>query len=76
MGTATFLGWRSKIAEASAAAVTQRRELEMENGTLRRLYADLALENAALKDVLAQILQGQLRNGRCWRYSCGNIICR
>jgi putative transposase len=32
--------------------VRRLRELEAENGKLKRMYADLALENAAIKDVL------------------------
>jgi putative transposase len=30
------------------------RELEVENAKLKRMYADLALENAAMKDVIAE----------------------
>ncbi len=30
------------------------KELEAENARLKRLYADLALENAAIKDVLSR----------------------
>lgn len=32
--------------------VKRPRELEAENAKLKRMYADLALENAAIKDVL------------------------
>ena len=32
--------------------VKRLRELEGENAKLKRMYADLALENAAIKDVL------------------------
>ena len=32
--------------------VKRLRELEVENSKLKRMYADLALENAAIKDVL------------------------
>jgi putative transposase len=32
------------------------RELELENAKLKRMYADLALENAAIKDVLSRKL--------------------
>ncbi len=32
------------------------RELEIENARLKRMYADLALENSAIKDVLAKKL--------------------
>jgi hypothetical protein len=31
-------------------------ELEAENAKLKRMYADLALENAAIKDVLSRKL--------------------
>jgi putative transposase len=30
------------------------KELEAENSRLKRMYADLALENAAIKDVLSR----------------------
>jgi putative transposase len=49
---ATFLKWRSKYGGASVSDVKRLRELEGENTKLKRMYADLALENAAIKDVL------------------------
>jgi putative transposase len=49
---ATFFKWRSKYGGASVSDVKRLRELEVENAKLKRLYADLALENAAIKDVL------------------------
>jgi putative transposase len=52
----TFFKWRSKYAGASVADVKRLRELEAENAKLKRMYADLALENAAIKDVLARKL--------------------
>ena len=42
------------------------KELEQENGRLKRMYADLSLENAALKEVLAKKLYGLLNGGRWW----------
>lgn len=33
--------------------IRRLRELEQENAKLKRMYAELALENAAIKDVLA-----------------------
>jgi putative transposase len=44
---ATFLKWRSKHGGASVSDVRQLRGLEAEHAKLRRMYADLALENAA-----------------------------
>ncbi len=52
----TFFKWRSKYAGASVADVKRLRELEGENAKLKQMYADLALENAAIKDVLARKL--------------------
>ena len=49
---ATFFKWRSKYAGASVPDMKRLRELEAENAKLKRMYADLALENAAIKDVL------------------------
>ena len=49
---ATLVTWRSKYGGASVSDVKRLRELEAENATLKRMYADLALENAAIKDVL------------------------
>lgn len=48
----TFFRWRSKYGGATVSDVKRLRELEAENTRLKRMYADLALENAAIKDVL------------------------
>ncbi len=49
---ATFFKWPSKYRWASMSDVKRLRELEAENEKLKRMYADLALEDAAIKDVL------------------------
>jgi putative transposase len=49
---ATFFKWRSKYGGATVSDVKRLRELEAENAKLKRMYAELALENAAIKDVL------------------------
>ena len=53
---ASFFLWRRKYAGASVTDVKRLRELEAENAKLKRMYADLALENAAIKDVLSRKL--------------------
>jgi putative transposase len=52
----TYHDWRSKYAGAGVAELRRLRELEAENARLKRMYADLALENAAIKDVLSRKL--------------------
>lgn len=44
--------------------IKRLKEWERENGRLKRMDADLSLEHAALKDVLAKSLYGLLNNGR------------
>ena len=53
---ATYFSWRSKYAGTTVAELKRMKELEAENAKLKRLYADLALENAAIKDVLSRKL--------------------
>jgi putative transposase len=50
----TYYAWKSKYAGATVSDLTRMRELEAENARLKRMYADLALENAAIKDVLTK----------------------
>jgi putative transposase len=50
----TLVKWRSNYAGATVADVKRLRELEAENARLKRMYADLVLENAAIKDVLSR----------------------
>jgi putative transposase len=51
---ATYFNWRSKYSGVSVSELKRMKELEAENAKLKRLYADLALENAAIKDVLSR----------------------
>ena len=53
---ATYYKWKAKYGGASVAELKRLRELEAENAKLKRMYADLALENAAIKDVLSRKL--------------------
>ncbi len=46
---ATFFKGRSQYGGATVADVKRVRALEAEHATLTRMYADLALENAAIK---------------------------
>jgi putative transposase len=53
---ATYFNWRSKDAGVSVNELKRMKELEAENARLKRMYAELALENAAIKDVLSRKL--------------------
>jgi putative transposase len=52
----TYFNWKSKYGGASVPELRRLRELEAENTKLNRMYAELALENAAIKDVLERKL--------------------
>jgi putative transposase len=53
---ATHFNWRSKYGGVSVSELKRMKELEAENGKLKRMYAELALENAAIRDLLSQKL--------------------
>ena len=52
----TFFKWRSKYGGATVSELARLKELESENAKLKRMYAELALENTAIKDVLLRKL--------------------
>jgi putative transposase len=56
ISTACYYQWKSKYAGMSVHELKKVKELEAENGRLKRMYAELALENAAIKDVLSRKL--------------------
>lgn len=53
---ATYYVWKQKFGGMEVSDVRRLRGLEEENAKLKRMYADLALENHALKDVIAKKL--------------------
>jgi putative transposase len=52
ISNATYYQWKSKYSGVSASELIK--ELEAENSKLKRMYAELALENTAIKDVLSR----------------------
>ena len=64
ISSATYDKWKAKYGGLEASDVKRLKELEHENSRLKRMYADLSLENAALKDVIAKKLYGLLNVGR------------
>lgn len=52
ISSATYYKWKAKYAGLGVSDLARMRELEVENAKLKRMYAELALENTAIKDVL------------------------
>ena len=53
---ATYFNWRSKYGGVSVSELKRMKDLESENAKLKRMYAELALENNAIRDVLSRKL--------------------
>lgn len=52
----TIYRWKSKYGGMDANELKRVKELEAENAKLKRMYADLAILNEALKDVIEKKL--------------------
>lgn len=52
--TATYDQWKPRYGGMQASDLRRVRELEAENAKLKRMYAELALGNAAMKDLIAK----------------------
>ncbi|MBE9586003.1 transposase [Mucilaginibacter sp. JRF] len=50
----TFYNWRKKYAGMDSQDLKRLKELEEENRKLKHMYAELALDNKMLKDVLSK----------------------
>ena len=53
---ALYYQWKSRYAGVSVDELKRVRKLESENSRLKKMYAELALENTAIKDVLSRKL--------------------
>ena len=52
MSSATYYAWKAKYGGLEASDAKRLRALEEENAKLKRMYANLALENQAMKDII------------------------
>lgn len=50
----TFYNWKKKYSGMDGAQLKKLKELEEENRKLKHMYAELALDNKMLKDVLSK----------------------
>mgnify|MGYP000877209503 FL=1 len=53
---ATLYNWRSKYSGMDSSHIKRLKELEEENRRLKQMYADIALDNKILKDVIEKKL--------------------
>ena len=53
---ATLYNWRSKYSGMDSSHIKRLKELEEENRRLKQIYADIALDNKILKDVIEKKL--------------------
>jgi len=53
---ATFFNWKSKYGGMNASQLKRLKELEEENTRLKKMYADMSLQNHALKDLIEKKL--------------------
>ena len=54
ISAATFYAWKAKFGGLNVTEAQRLRQLEAENAKLRRVVADLTLDNVALRDVLSK----------------------
>jgi len=52
ISSATFYNWKSKYGGVEASELQRAKELEEENRRLKQMYADLSLENKAMKNLI------------------------
>jgi len=52
----TYYNWKSKYGGMEASDIRRLKDLEEENRKLKQMYADLSLENQALKDIVKKKL--------------------
>ena len=53
---ATFYNWKAKYGGMEASDVAKMRELEKENTELKKMFAEMSIENRALKNLLEKKL--------------------
>lgn len=59
----TFYRWQSKYEGMEASDVKRMKELEEENARLKRMYAELSMDNYILKDVITKKGWGPANKG-------------
>ncbi len=53
---ATFYNWKAKYGGMEASDVARLKELEKENAELKKMFAEMSLENRAMKNLIEKKL--------------------
>lgn len=56
ISSATYYKWKAKYGGLDVSELKRTKELETENAKLKRMFAELSMENDALKDLIAKKL--------------------
>jgi len=54
MSAATFYKWRSRYGGMDASLMSRMKELEAENARLKKMYAEVQLQNDVIKEAMAK----------------------
>jgi putative transposase len=58
----TFSNWRKKYAGMDVQQVRRLKDLEEENGRLKKMFADLSLNHSILKEVMEKNFPGSVKD--------------
>ncbi len=53
---ATFYNWKAKYGGMEVSDITRMKDLEMENAELKKMFAEMSLENRAMKNFIEKKL--------------------
>ncbi|SIT68325.1 putative transposase [Ectothiorhodosinus mongolicus] len=55
ISSACYYQWKSKYGGLEASDLKRLKEIQAENNRLKKMYAEMAMENQALKDLLGKL---------------------
>src|SRR5665213_3678436 len=62
---ATFYNWKARYGGMEASDVAKMKELERENTELKKMYAEMSIENRAMKNLIAKNCNVRGEKGSC-----------
>ena len=64
MSSASFYKWRAKFGGMDASMISQMKSIEEENRRLKKMFAELSMQNELLKEALGKKYTGHLSAAR------------